>query len=58
MVPEFLTEKHRDPNHSHLLGTNHPCSQVNHDLYIWGFPKLGVPQNGWLIGEIQLKWMI
>ena len=25
---------------------------------IWGFPKLGVPQNGWLIREIPSKWMI
>ena len=23
-----------------------------------GFPKLGIPQNGWFIEKIPLKWMI
>ena len=28
-------------------------------LYIWVFPKIGVPQNGWLISwKTLLKWMI
>ena len=30
-------------------------------LYIWVFPKIGVPQNGWFIMEnpkTLLKWMI
>ena len=25
---------------------------------IWGFPKIGVPQNGWFIWKTRLKWMI
>ena len=26
--------------------------------FIWGFPKIVVPQNGWFIMETLLKWMI
>ena len=26
--------------------------------YIWMFPKIGVPQNGWFIRKTLLKWMI
>ena len=26
--------------------------------HIWGFPEMGVPQNGWFIGKIPLKWMM
>ena len=25
------------------------------DLLIWGFPKIGIPQNGWFIMEIPIK---
>ena len=25
---------------------------------IWWFPQMGVPQNGWFLREIPLKWMI
>ena len=27
-------------------------------IYIWVFPKIGVPQNGWFIMENPIKWMI
>ena len=28
-------------------------------LWIWGFPSMGVPPNGWFVsGKIPLKWMI
>ena len=26
--------------------------------YIWVFPKIGVPQNGWFIMENPITWMI
>ena len=26
--------------------------------WIWVFPKIGVPQNGWFIMENPIKWMI
>ena len=32
--------------------------QVIYYIYIWVFPKIGVPQNGWFIRETLLKWMI
>ena len=32
-----------------------PFSTMN---YIWVFPKIGVPQNGWFIMETLFKWMI
>ena len=31
---------------------------INTYLYIWVFPKIRVPQNGWFIMETLLKWMI
>ena len=34
----------------HFLGLPKPWLHgVNHVLYIWMFPKIGVPQNGWFI---------
>ena len=32
---------------------------VDMSWYIWGFPKLGAPENGWfLLGKIPSNWMI
>ena len=56
------------PRHSHLPGSSSPkhhrinvnmkkCQRVvkNHQVCIWVFPKIVVPQNGWFIRENPIK---
>ena len=62
-IPKFVVKKVGPPwqpgrfsNHSGHVGLElDPIWQSSHELPIWMFPKIGVPQNGWFIMENPIK---
>ena len=53
MVLQRQTSGHRT-----LLGSGGATPKPVTIGYIWVFPRIGVPRNGWFIMENLLKWMI
>ena len=45
-------------NRIHNVGYMYLHGWFNFVIFMWVFPKIGVPQNGWFIMENSLKWMI
>ena len=57
----FICKKLNDKNkkrHTTHVDKTTKWYRVTQYLMTWVFPKIGIPQNGWFIMEIPIKWMI
>ena len=51
----IISSFHPDPTRVHEIFVLPICVDSYKNSHIWGFPKIGVPQNGWFIMENPIK---